>query len=68
MALLTYEGIFFRPESVAWVRAARPAIERIGGRVEIAPPTADGMVLITLFLPSSCHPRDFFGDLPFTRV
>ncbi len=68
MKLLTYQGIFSRPESVARARDALPAIKRIGGRVKIGAPTRDGLIVITLDLPPGYHPRDFFADLPFTSV
>jgi hypothetical protein len=64
----TYEAVFSRPESVARVQAARRAIERAGGRLEIRPPNRAGMVVVTLTLPDPYTPDDFVPGLPFALV
>lgn len=61
----TYQALLARADNVAKVQSMRRAIERIGGKVEIAPPTATGMVRVTLWLPPQYQPKDFFPDLPF---
>lgn len=63
-----YEAILGQPGSVTQVIAARPAIERIGGSVKLAPPTARGMVLVTLVLPEPYTPQQFLPGLPFYLV
>jgi hypothetical protein len=60
-----YEAILAHPDSIARVVAAKAAIERAGGRVKLDPPTARGMVLVTLVLPEPYTPRDFLPSLPF---
>lgn len=60
-----YQALLSKPENVARVSKMRSEIERAGGRCEITPPTASGMVAVTLWLPSQYQPRDFFPDLPF---
>jgi hypothetical protein len=41
------------------------AIERAGGVIKFAPPTASGMVFVTLILPDRYTPQEFLPDLPF---
>ena len=65
MAFQRYQALLSRQESVARVLKAKRDIERIGGNLVIAPPTASGMVVITLMLPDPYSPPDFFPDLPF---
>ncbi|HEX5156868.1 MAG TPA: hypothetical protein VFW17_06615 [Ktedonobacterales bacterium] len=65
MPMKVYEAILAHPASVARVVAARPAIERAGGSVKLAPPTRSGMVLATLMLPDQYTPQDFLPGLPF---
>lgn len=60
-----YQALLARPESLAKVRAMRRTVEASGGKIEIAPPTSTGMVMVILRLPPQYHPRDFFPDLPF---
>lgn len=68
MPMKVYEAMLAHPASVARVVAARPAIERAGGSVKLAPPTASGMVLVTLILPDQYNPREFLRGLPFYLV
>ena len=68
MPVKVYEAMLANPASIARVTAARPAIERTGGRVKLAPPTKSGMVLATLTLPDRYTPEDFLPGLPFYPV
>jgi hypothetical protein len=65
MKLVTYQALIANPESVARIRAAQRDIERVGGRVHIAPPTRVGMVLIILELPEHITPDQVFPGVPF---
>ncbi len=65
MPVRVYEAALSQRESLARVQAARRSIERAGGNVKITPPTASGMVLITLVLPDRYAPQDFLPGLPF---
>lgn len=60
-----YQALLARAENLARVKKMRRAIEEAGGRMEIAPPTATGMVRVTLWLPPQYQPGSFFPDLPF---
>ena len=68
MPVLIYEALLAQAESIARVKAARRAIERAGGTVKLAPPTASGMVLVTLTLPDRHTPQEFMPGLPFYLV
>ena len=61
----TYQALLSRPDNVAKVKQMRRAIESAGGKIELAPPTSTGMVRVTLWLPVSHQPNNFFPDLPF---
>ena len=63
-----YEAMLSQAESIARLRAARQVIERAGGKIKIALPTANGMVLVTLLLHEPLTPQDFLPDLPFYLV
>ncbi|HEX8996048.1 MAG TPA: hypothetical protein VF812_08455 [Ktedonobacterales bacterium] len=63
-----FQALLSRPESIARVRALRRTIEQAGGRVEIEPPSANGMVVVTLWLPPQYEPGEFFPDMPFYLV
>lgn len=65
MAYQVYQALLARPESVAHVRQAQRAIERVGGKIVIEPPSPQGMVFVVLTLPDPFVPADFFLDLPF---
>lgn len=64
----TYEALITQPENVARVHAGIRAIERVGGSVQIAPPTHDGITLVTLILPDPYRPDQFFPGLPFYPI
>ncbi len=65
MRLITYQALLSNPQNVASVRAAKGEIERVGGRVSIAPPSKVGMVLIMIELPDVYTPDQFIPGLPF---
>ncbi len=66
--MLTYEAPLSRPDNLAQVKVATRLIERIGGRVQIATPTATGMTLVVLTLPETYWPEDILPGLPFYLV
>jgi hypothetical protein len=57
MPMLVDEALLAHPASLERVKAARRAIERAGGNVKLAPPTASGMVLVTLALRTASRHR-----------
>lgn len=65
MRMVTYQAMLSNPNNLARVQAARRGIEAAGGKLTIAPPTKEGMVLVTLLLPEGVFPAQFFPDLPF---
>lgn len=65
MRLITYQALLSNPQNVARVQAAKGEIERLGGRVNIAPPSKVGMVLIIIELPDVYTPDQFFPGIPF---
>ena len=68
MKLIQYQALLANPQNVAIVQARRQTIERIGGRLAIAPPTRVGMVVVILELPVDYTPEHFFPDIPFSPV
>ncbi len=66
--LVMYEATLSNPQNLAAVQAARPKIERVGGRVEIDRPTLTGMIPVTLWLPPAYSPAQFLPGLPFYPV
>ncbi len=64
-AMQTYQALLGRADNVAKALRMRRAVEEIGGKIEVAPPTATGMVRVTLWLPPQYQPAHFFPDLPF---
>lgn len=60
-----YEALISRPENLALIRAARPAIEAVSGQVSIAAPTKTGLVRVTLCLPPPYTPAMLVPGLPF---
>jgi hypothetical protein len=68
MQRILYQALLANPQNVAAVQARKRDVERIGGRVEIAPPTNAGMVLILLELPQGTLPEQFFPGIPFYPV
>ena len=65
MKLIQYQALIANPQNVAQVQSRRYDVERVGGRVEMAPPTRVGMVLVILELPAGYSPEQFFPDIPF---
>ncbi len=63
--LITYQALLAHPRNIAEVQARRRDVERMGGRVEMAPPTAAGMVLVLLHLPAGISPAQLFPAIPF---
>lgn len=59
-----YQAVLSRPDNVARVQAARRAIERAGGKVEIIPSNA-GMTAVILTLPDHHAPEHFLPGMPF---
>ena len=68
MKLNQYQALIASPQNVANVRARKHEVERVGGRLAIAPPTRVGMVLVVLELPPDYTPEQFFPDIPFYLV
>ncbi len=68
MKLIQYQALIASPQNVANVQARKPDVERVGGRVAIAPPTRVGMVLVVLELPPGYTPEQFFPNIPFYLV
>lgn len=65
MRLRTYQAQLTLPASLARVRAARPEIERIGGRVELMPTATAGLTTVIVRLPEGYQPEQFLPGLPF---
>lgn len=65
MQMQIYEAILARPETVRQAREQQRAIERLGGTLEISPPSATGMTLVRLRLPEPYTPADVLPGLPF---
>jgi hypothetical protein len=63
-----FEAMLTRPESLMRVQAARPEIQRIGGRIEIQPSGTPDLTLVLLHLPEPHQPDDFLPDIPFFPV
>lgn len=65
MKLITYQAQLSLAASLARVRDAIGAIERIGGRVELVPTATVGVTTVRLHLPLPYTPDHFLPDLPF---
>jgi hypothetical protein len=65
MQLIQYQALLANPQNIAMVQAHAREVERIGGRVAIAPPTRVGMVLVLIELPAGYSPEQFFPGIPF---
>lgn len=65
MRLKVYQAQLSLPASLALVRNRRADIERIGGRVEMAPTDVPGLTTVRLHLPEHYQPEQFFPGLPF---
>jgi hypothetical protein len=68
MPTQTYEALLSNPQHVAQVKAAKRAIERIGGALQMLPAQQPGMTLVVLTLPVSYQPSAFFPGLSFYLV
>ena len=68
MRLRTYQAQLTLPASLARVRAARPDIERAGGRVELLPTEIAGLTTVRIHLPAHYQPEQFLPGLPFYPV
>lgn len=66
--MLVYEALLSQRESLDRVLAAQRTIASAGGSIKLAPPTASGLVLITLILPPMIRPEDILPGLPFYEV
>ncbi len=65
MRLITYQALLSNPQNVARVQAAKGEVERLGGRLSVAPPSNVGMVLVLLELPDMYRPDQLFPGMPF---
>jgi len=65
MRLYAYQALLSNQQNVARVQRARQEIERMGGRVRIAPPSKVGMVLVVMELPEGALPEHFVPGVPF---
>jgi hypothetical protein len=63
-----YEAVISRADNLARVQAARRAVERVGGKIAMAPANAAGMVLVVVTLPEPYTPDDFFPGVPFAEA
>ena len=68
MKLIAYQALLSNPQSLAQIQARKREIERLGGRVTLAPPTNVGMVLVILELPEGLTTDQFFPGMPFYPV
>lgn len=65
MKLIVYQALLASQQNVATIRSRVREVERVGGRVEIAPPTKVGMMLVILELPEGYSPNQLFPGIPF---
>lgn len=65
MRLRTYQAQLTLPASLARVRAVRPEIERVGGRVELIATDIAGLTTVRIRLPEQYQPEHFLPGLPF---
>lgn len=65
MRLRIYQAQLTLPASLARVRAARPEIERVGGRVELVPTDIAGLTTVRIYLPDRFEPEAFLPGMPF---
>lgn len=68
MRMVAYQAMLSNPNNVGRVRAVQRAIEQIGGKVSISPPTKVGMVVVVLSLPEGYSPDQFVPGLPFYPI
>jgi hypothetical protein len=65
MRLITYQALLANQQNIDQVKRGRGAVERVGGRVEMAPPTKLGIIVVILHLPEGISPEQFFPGVPF---
>ena len=65
MPMQTYEAVLSKAQHVAQARAAKSALERVGGRIDFMPAAQPGMTLIVVMLPSGYLLDAFLPGLPF---
>ncbi|HKV86172.1 MAG TPA: hypothetical protein VJN88_16585 [Ktedonobacterales bacterium] len=63
-----FEAMLTRPESLMRVRDAQPAVESVGGRIEIQPSGSPDLVLVLLHLPEPYQPDEFLPEIPFFPI
>jgi hypothetical protein len=63
--LITYQALLANQQNIDQVKRGRGAVERVGGRVEMAPPTKLGIIVVFLHLPEGISPEQFFPSVPF---
>ncbi len=68
MGLVPYQALLGNPQNVARVRAARPAVESVGGRLTLASPAKTGMVAALIELPPGFHPEQFCPGIPYYPI
>jgi len=66
--MVVYQAMLSNPANVARVRGVQRTIEQVGGKVNFAPPTKVGMVVVLLTLPEGYTPDQFLPGLPFYPV
>ena len=64
MAMIAYQALLSRPDNVARIQSAKPAIERAGGSVTITH-LKTGMAVVVLQLPDIYTPDQFLPGIPF---
>lgn len=68
MPMQTYEAVLSNAQHLARVRAAKSAIERVGGTGEFMSAAQPGMTLVVITLPSAYLLNAFLPGLPFYVV
>lgn len=68
MQMQTYEALLSQAQHIARVRAAKSAIEHVGGTVEFLPAAQPGMTLVVITLPRAYLLDAFLPGLPFYVV
>ncbi len=63
-----FEAMLTRPESLIRVQGARPAIESVGGRIEIQSSGSNDLTIVLLHLPEPYQPDEFLPELPFFPI
>lgn len=68
MRLIAYQALLANQRNVAIIRSRIREVERVGGRVSVAPPTKVGMILVIVELPEAYTPERFFPGIPFYPI